>query len=125
MSTDELMTIGALAAATEVAVSAIRYYDEVGLITPDARIGGKRRFASPAIGRVNFVRRAQQVGFSLDEIRSVLADDEGSWGDVVDGKLVALRAQRDELDTMITLLEEIRSCGCEVVAECPRATGPC
>ena len=123
MTVEALMSIGTLAAATDVAVSTLRYYDEIGLLTPDARVGGKRRFASPAIGRVNFVRRAQQVGFSLDEIREILADDDGAWGELVDTKLATLHQQRTELDAVIALLEEMRACGCEVVAECPRAFG--
>ena len=120
MSTD-LISIGVLAAATDVTISAIRYYDEVGVVVPDARVGGKRRYEPRAIGRVNFVRRAQQLGFSLDDIRSILTDDVGGWGDVVDRQLELLRAQRAELDTMIGLLEEMRTCGCEVVADCERA----
>ena len=124
MSESELMAIGTLATATGVAVSALRYYDEVGLITPSTRIGGKRRFDSDAVGRVNFVRRAQQVGFSLEEIRSVLDDTAGTWNDVVVDKLAVLRSRRAELDSMIGMLEEVRVCGCRVVAECPRTANP-
>lgn len=124
MSDRGLLAIGALAAATGVAVSALRYYEQVGLITPVARVGGKRRYDSDAVGRVNFVKRAQRVGFSLDEIRDVLNDTAGTWNDVVVDKLVALRAQRAELDAVIGLLDEIRVCGCRVVAECPRTISP-
>lgn len=122
---DDLMAIGTLATATGVAVSALRYYDELGLIAPAARVGGKRHFDSPTVGRVNFIRRVQQVGFSLDEIRLLLDDTSGSWADAVTLKLGDLRAQRAELDAMIAVLEEVRLCGCEVVAECPRSITVC
>lgn len=120
MSDGELLAIGGLATATGVAVSALRYYDEIGLVAPSTRIGGKRRFGSEAVGRVNFVRRAQQVGFSLEEIKDILDDTAGAWNDVVAGKLDALRSQRAELDAVIAMLEEVQLCGCRIVAECPR-----
>ena len=89
-----------------------------------AVIAAESRFDSDAVGRVNFVRRAQQVGFSLEEIRSVLDDTAGTWNDVVVDKLAALRSRRAELDSMIGMLEEVRVCGCRVVAECPRTANP-
>ena len=125
MNDTGLLAIGTLAGATGVAVSALRYYDEVGLITPTTRVGGKRRFGADAVGRVNFVRRAQEVGFSLDEIREILNDTAGTWPEVVADKLAALRSHRAELDTMIAMLDEIRVCGCRVVSECPRMEMTC
>ncbi len=122
---DDLLPIGNIADATGVAVSALRYYDEIGLISPRARIGGKRRFGPEAIGRVNFVRRAKKLGFSLDEVREILDDTSGEWAKLVADRLASLRQQRDELDAMIDVLEEVQACGCEVVAECPRTITVC
>lgn len=115
-----LLTIGKLADETNVTVSAIRYYDEVGLVTPASRIGGKRRFTPDAIGRISFVRRAQAVGLSLDDIRTILDDGGEGWPLVVQRHLATLEQQRDELDTMISMLKEVRRCGCDVVAQCPK-----
>ena len=125
MSDIELLAIGTLADATGASVSALRYYDEIGLITPSARVGGKRQFDPEAVGRVNFVRRAQRVGFSLEEVRDILDDTAGEWHDMVADKLAALRARRNELDVMIDTLEEIRACGCQVVVDCVRARDRC
>ena len=123
MSTaSELLPIGDVAEQTGVTVSAVRYYDEIGVITTAKRVGGKRRFDPTIVGRVSFIRRAQEVGFSLDEIRTVLDDEHGGWHEVVDQKQVELIERRDRLDTMIEMLREIRECGCEVVASCPRIT---
>ncbi len=125
MTTPVLLPIGELAAATGVAVSALRHYDEVGVIAPAMRVGGKRRFSADAVGLVNFVRRAQRFGFSLAEIRDILDDTSGESRQIVDDKLAALGARQVELATMIELLTEMRACGCQVVAECPALTNPC
>lgn len=119
MSTDTLLPIGELAAATGTTVSALRHYDDLGVITPAERVGGKRRFSSETVGRVNFVRGAQKFGFSLSEIRDILDDQSGRSRQIVDEKIAALRAQQVELATMIDMLEEMKLCGCAVVAECP------
>lgn len=118
MSTGPL-AIGELAAQTGLAVSAIRYYDDIGLIDGVERVGGKRRFGPGSVARVSFVRRSQEAGFSLEEIRLILDDTSGGWRQLVDAKLVELRERRSGLDTMIGLLGEIRDCGCQAVSRCP------
>ena len=121
MSAVALLAIGEVAASTDVAVSAVRYYDEIGVITATARVGGKRRFDPDTVGRVSFVRRAQEVGFSLEEIRTILDDTQGGWRNLVVDKLAELLERKDRLDTMTAMLAEIRDCGCAAVAFCPRA----
>ena len=120
---DQLMTIGEVAAAAGMAVSAVRYYDDIGLITTTTRVGGKRRFGPDTVGRVNFVQGAKEAGFSLDEIRRILDDNAGGWRALVGSKQVELRERRDRLDAMISMLTEIESCGCRVVAGCNRYVG--
>ena len=116
--TDQLLSIGAVAQRTGLAVSAVRYYDEIGLINTKTRIGGKRRFAPETVGRVNFVRRAQDAGFSLDQVASILDDNSGRWRALVDSKLDELIDQRSRIDSLISMLTEIRECGCDVVSTC-------
>lgn len=123
--TTALLPIGKLASATGTSVSALRHYDELGLVVPTQRVGGARHFSPDAIGRVNFVRRAQGVGFSLAEIQRILGSSSEETRQVVDDKIAALYAQQVELTTMIGLLEEVRSCGCEAVVECPALANPC
>jgi MerR family redox-sensitive transcriptional activator SoxR len=119
MSAVALLPIGQVADSTGVTVSAVRYYDEIGVITATTRIGGKRRFDPDTVGRVSFIRRAQEAGFSLDEIRTLLDDTQGGWRDLVEDKLAELSERRDRLDVMISMLGDMRDCGCEVVASCP------
>ena len=114
------LTPGEVASRSGVSVSALRFYDQIGIIRADTRIGGKRRFAADTVGRVNFIKRSQAFGFSLDEIKVLLDEQAGGWRASVDAKLAELADQRERLDHMIELLNEIRDCGCETVATCPR-----
>src|SRR6266508_906069 len=66
------VTIGELAARTGVAASALRYYEKLDLIRAERTTGNQRRYARSTIRRVSFVRIAQRVGLSLDEIRDAL-----------------------------------------------------
>lgn len=120
MADQELLAIGDLSTQTGVAVSALRYYDERGIVQPVKRVGGQRRFSRDAVGRVSFIQRAKQAGFSLDEVSAILDDENRQWVEVVDNHLTNLRDRRRELDTIIELLEEIQRCGCEAVAACPK-----
>jgi len=72
MALNEGLTIGALARRTGLAVSAIRYYEAQGLIKPWRNGGGQRRFARADLRRLSFVMIAQQLGYSLPEIRALL-----------------------------------------------------
>lgn len=122
MTEAALLAIGEVADATGVAVSAIRYYDEFGIVTPVSRAGGKRRFSADAVGRVNFVRRAQEAGFALEDIKAILDDRARQWPELLRSHLETLRTKRADLDAMISMLEEVERCGCDIVAECPRTT---
>ncbi len=111
------LTIGELAARTGVTPETIRYYEREGVIPPASRTGAGsyRQYASADAERLRFVRRARDLGFSLDEVRELLdlaASDPGRpCGGVnqiahahlaqVDAKLVQLRALRRELNRLI------------------------
>jgi len=68
------MQIGTVADAAGVSVQTIRYYERIGLLPEPARSGsGYRQYSSLAIQRLQFVKRAQRLGFTLDEIRELLS----------------------------------------------------
>src|SRR3954451_5183619 len=69
----ELLTIGQVSARAGVAPSALRYYEEQGLIASTRTAGGARRYARSVLRRLAFVRAAQNVGLSLAEVRDALA----------------------------------------------------
>ncbi len=113
------LAIGALSDRTGVAPSALRFYEAEGLIHATRSSGGQRRFARDTLRRVSFIRVAQQVGLSLDEIRAALASlpenrtpNEHDWE-----RLSA--SWRPRIDHQIAMLERLRDrlhgcigCGC-------------
>jgi len=73
--------IGVLAEKTGVNVETIRYYERIGLLSPPARSSGRHRmYSEEHFGRLTFIRRSRELGFSLDDIRTLLAlVDEGDF----------------------------------------------
>jgi Cu(I)-responsive transcriptional regulator len=106
-----LMTRGELARHGQVNPETIRYYERSGLLPLPARSDSNyRMFAPAAVVRIRFIKRAQAVGFSLDEIRTLLDlkfAPEATSGEVremvgtkiseIDAKIAALQAMRDDL----------------------------
>jgi MerR family mercuric resistance operon transcriptional regulator len=79
IDTAEKFTIGALAKTADVNVETIRFYQRKGLLPePGKPYGGIRRYSSKEVARVRFVKSAQRLGFSLDEIAELLALDDGT-----------------------------------------------
>ncbi len=115
---DEL-TIGALRERTGLAASALRYYEDQGLITSTRSAGGQRRYRRDTIRRVSFVRIAQQVGLTLDEIGEALSSlPQNRTPDRQDWERLS-RSWRPRLDARIAMLERVRDrldgcigCGC-------------
>ena len=74
----EELTIGLLARAAEVNVETIRYYQRRGLLDePPKPPRGRRRYSGLAVRRVRFIKRAQQLGFTLEEVKSLLQLEDG------------------------------------------------
>ena len=107
------LTIGRLAAEAGVNVETIRYYQRRGLMTePDKPVNGQRRYTGDAVRRVRFIKRAQVLGFTLEEIGSLLALDEAHACfetrelaahklEVIEGKLADLKAMRKALSALL------------------------
>ena len=75
----ETLTIGVLAEAAGVNVETIRFYQRKGLMQePDRPLGGIRRYGEADMARVRFIKSAQRLGFSLDEIADLLKLEDGS-----------------------------------------------
>jgi len=107
------MTIGALAKAAGVNVETVRYYQRRGLIaTPPKALGGQRRYTEAVLRQIAFIRRAQALGFTLDEVAGLLkaAQSPASHGDARDiaaAKLDELRARQAELNRIVKQLKEL------------------
>jgi DNA-binding transcriptional MerR regulator len=81
------MKIGEIAAATATKVETVRFYEKAGLLPPPARTQGNyRSYGTSHLKRLSFIRRARQLGISLDDVREllVLADDKDQSCEAVD-----------------------------------------
>jgi MerR family transcriptional regulator, redox-sensitive transcriptional activator SoxR len=119
------VTIGELSRRAAVAASALRYYEQLGLISSTRTAGGQRRYARATLRRVAFIRAAQVVGLSLDEVRSALArlpdertPNKTDWNKVsatwirrVDERIAELHELRARLDSCV-------GCGCLSLRTC-------
>ena len=121
LGTPSLLSIGELAERTGVATSALRYYDDLGLVQPAARASGRRRYAEAAVAQVGVILFLREVGFSLAEIGSLVAGGERrSWQNIIDRKLAAIAEQQHRLDVARTALEHGRRCPSDEPLRCPR-----
>ncbi|MEO8694161.1 MAG: redox-sensitive transcriptional activator SoxR [Acidimicrobiales bacterium] len=119
------LTIGALSERTGVAPSALRFYETEGLIHSSRSPGGQRRYGRDTLRRVSFVRVAQQVGLTLDEIRTALASlPENRTPTAKDWERLS-SSWRPRLDHQIAMLERLRDrlhgcigCGCLSLSFC-------
>jgi MerR family mercuric resistance operon transcriptional regulator len=108
----ETMTIGRLAKAAGVNVETIRYYQRRGLLTePRKPPGGHRRYTSTVLRQVAFIRRAQQLGFTLEEIGKLLeicsADDQGEALAIAEQRRAVLHARAEEILRMRQELDRL------------------
>ncbi len=119
---ESLLSIGELAARTGVAVTALRYYDELGLVRPRARASGQRRYAESAVRAVGVVLFLRDVGFSLAEIAALTGDAarQDRWAEIVERKLDEIAEQQHRLTVAHTALEHARECPAEHPSRCPR-----
>ena len=119
---ERLLSIGELSARTGVAVTALRYYDELGLVRPQRRASGQRRYAESAVRAVGIVVFLREIGFSLAEIRGVVGGRPGTrrWAELLDRKLEELAEQERRLAVARTALEHGRECPAKDPTLCPR-----
>jgi MerR family redox-sensitive transcriptional activator SoxR len=120
-----LLTIGEVSKRSGVASSALRFYEERGLIATERREGGQRRFPRSVLRRIAFIVFAQRVGLTLQEIRNELAklgNDRvptradwsrltGTWIPRIDERIAELERLRDGLSECI-------GCGCLSLDRC-------
>ncbi|MBM7797116.1 MerR family redox-sensitive transcriptional activator SoxR [Microlunatus panaciterrae] len=125
LNKSDLITIGELSSRSGVAPSALRFYEAQGVITSTRTAGNQRRYQRSTLRRVAFIRSAQRVGLSLDEITTALAGLPGNrtptkadwarlsrdWRPRIDEQIERLTRLRDQLDSCI-------GCGCLSLKRC-------
>jgi MerR family transcriptional regulator, redox-sensitive transcriptional activator SoxR len=119
------LTIGDLAERSGIATSAIRYYEERGLVRSRRTTGNQRRYARPELRRLAFIRTAQRVGLSLEEIELALATlpsnrtpTKADWTRLSRGWRPRLEAQIAQLERLRDTLDSCIGCGCLSLRRC-------
>jgi MerR family transcriptional regulator, redox-sensitive transcriptional activator SoxR len=124
-SADDTLSIGEVATRSGLAASALRYYERQGLISASRTSGGTRRFDREVLRRVAFIRVAQRVGLSLDEIGEALATlPDGRTPTVADWNRLSkswksrIAAQMELLERLNADLSSCIGCGCLSLKAC-------
>ncbi len=124
----DVLTIGEVAARSGVATSALRYYEDQGLIAAERNDSGHRRYPRTVLRRVAFVVFAQKVGLSLEEIRGQLAKlprnrapDRADWARLSSGWTRRIDDRIAELERIKTGLTACIGCGCLSLDRCELA----
>jgi MerR family redox-sensitive transcriptional activator SoxR len=119
------LTIGELAERAGVATSALRYYEDLGLITSERTAGNQRRYQRAMLRRVAFIRSAQRVGLTLDEIAEALATlpagrtpTKADWSRLSRGWRPRIEAQIERLERLRDKLDGCIGCGCLSLKTC-------
>lgn len=136
------LSISEVAAATGLRASALRYYEDVGLIRAVERRGGRRHYNADVVPRLAFIALCQEVGFTLGQVGTLLdsrPDASGLWQELGDHKLAEIQREIEQLQERQRRLRAALACTCERVDGCqlvgeagrrrrthaqPEATGP-
>jgi MerR family redox-sensitive transcriptional activator SoxR len=120
---DEL-SIGELARRTVRRPSAIRYYEEIGLLPEPERVGGRRRYREESVRTLAVIDTAQRAGLSLDEIKALLAAQPGDAAAmealrrIAEQRLPELDAKIERAQLVRRWLEAAEKCECPSLDEC-------
>ena len=121
------MTISEVARQVGLQPSAIRYYEQIGILVPAQRVSGQRRYDSTALYRLAVIQRARKTGFTLDEIRELFfgfrdaAPASQRWQELSRRKLAELEQLMGQIKTMRRLLQKMMDCcHCDTLDQCGR-----
>jgi MerR family redox-sensitive transcriptional activator SoxR len=122
-----LLTISEVGRQFGIQPSAIRYYEQIGILLPAQRIGGQRRYDTSVLYRLAVIQRARQTGFTLDEIRELFfgfqeaAPASQRWQKLSRRKLAELEELMAQVKTMQRLLQKMMACcRCDTLDQCGR-----
>lgn len=120
-------SIGQVAEHSGVAATTLRFYETEGLLNAPGRIGGRRRYDEGVFHRLEVIGLCKAAGFSLEEIRVLLADDSpgrSASRSLAEAKLVDVDAQVAMLVRARTIIEAAMQCTCPSLDACSCATEP-
>ena len=119
------LTISEVARQVGLQPSAIRYYEQIGILLPAQRISGQRRYDTTVLYRLAIIQRARQLGFTLDEVRQLffgfrnVARPSERWQKLSQRKLAELDGLMDRIRTVRRFLKKMmQNCRCETLDQC-------
>ena len=123
------LTIGELAERGGVRTSTLRYYEDEGLLRPAGRKSGQRRYDESAVELLTVIRFCRALGFSLEEIRTLLSEPRTTrkrtqWTSLVDEKLAELEGSIARAKAMKKILQASRDCECVDLEQCATLCAP-
>jgi DNA-binding transcriptional MerR regulator len=118
---DERLTIGEVADRTGVATSALRYWEELGLLPAPARVSGQRRYPPGAVEQVGLILLLRDVGFTLREIKTLVGSRSSGdgWRELHRDKLAELDRRIARMQAARTAIAHGLACPHDTVFECP------
>ncbi len=121
------LTIGEVARQAGVAATTLRYYEQIGLVSAPARLGGQRRYDDSVLTRLEVIRLCKSAGFALEEIQLLFADDapgRPASRALAEAKLAAIDAQMESLARARAVIEWGMRCTCPSIDACTGGIHP-
>jgi MerR family transcriptional regulator, redox-sensitive transcriptional activator SoxR len=116
--------IGEIADRAGIAASAIRYYEQIGLLPSARRVSGKRRYDLSILQKLRMIRLAKQTGLTIEEIQVLLHDFPENtppsirWAALAQGKIAELDEKMLQIQQMKSMLEKALECECLTLEDC-------
>lgn len=123
---ENLLTIGGLAKAAGLKATALRYYERERLLSPAGRSGaGYRLYDHDSVERVRFIRSAQAVGFTLEDIRSLLVLESGQEGRCKHEVQELIERRLSEIEIKMNDLKRVKARLSRALSRCRKSAGEC
>ena len=122
-----MLSIGDVAERAGLRPSALRYYEEAGLLSPADRVGGRRHYDASVLDRLRVISCARSAGFTITEIRELLQGEDGaqgSWRTLAERKLREVNVLIDKAQVTRRLLQASLQCTCKSLEECSAGHEP-
>ena len=119
-----MLTIGQVARQSGIRTSTLRYYEDIGLIPPPARLSKQRRYDESVFQRLAVIKLAQRAGFTIAEIHTLLhgfpehTTASERWRELSTPKLAEVRALMQHLQETQDVLEKMLQCQCSTLQDC-------
>lgn len=121
---DELLSITEVGRATGLPSSALRYYERAGLLTPAARVGGRRHYSPDVLHRLAIIGLFQEAGFTISEIGDLLNSKARAsrWRSLASNKLKEIDSHVERITETRRLLTAALACECSSLESCELVT---